>query len=129
MGYFPQKMMVKPFAEAAFSMKVGEVTSKPVKTDFGFHIIKVEDKRKSAPPPLADVRGQIENKLGQEMTNDLIKSLVEKAKIEKFNLDGTPMKEAAAAPAPTGDKKEAFPRLKKNPVTKVTGFFIAQFTL
>ena len=105
LGYFTQSTMVKPFADAAFSMKVGEVTTKPVKTEFGYHIIKVEDKRKSAPPPLTEVRGQIENQLGQEMTNDLIKEVTAKAKIEKFNMDGTPMKAADAAPDATTTKK------------------------
>ena len=96
LGYFAQGAMVKPFADAAFDMKAGDVSSKPVKTEFGYHIIKVEDKRKSAPPPLTEVRGQIENQLGQEMTNELIKSIQASAKIEKFNIDGTPLKEAPA---------------------------------
>jgi peptidyl-prolyl cis-trans isomerase C len=96
LGYFGQGQMVKPFADAAFAMKVGDISDKPVKTEFGFHIIKVEDKRKSAPPPVSEVHDQIANQLGQDMTNDLVKGLEAKAKIEKFNLDGTPMKAAAA---------------------------------
>jgi len=92
LGYFNHDAMVKPFADAAFAMKVGEVSDKPVKSDFGYHIIKVEDKRKSAPPPFAEVKDQVANQLGQEMTADLIKSLEAKAKVEKFNIDGTPMK-------------------------------------
>ncbi len=94
LGYFPHDAMVKPFADAAFAMKPGEVSDKPVKTEFGYHIIKVEDKRKSAPPPFAEVKEQIENQLGQEMTNDLVKGLEAKAKIEKFNIDGSPLKTA-----------------------------------
>lgn len=94
LGYFPREAMVKAFADAAFAMKSGELSDKPVKTEFGYHIIKVEDKRKSAPPPLAEVRDQISNQLGQEMTNDLVKGLEAKAKIEKFNIDGSPMKTA-----------------------------------
>jgi peptidyl-prolyl cis-trans isomerase C len=95
LGYFPHDAMVKPFADAAFAMKPGDISDKPVKTEFGYHIIKVEDKRKSAPPPLAEVKDQIANQLGQDMTNDLVKGLEAKAKIEKFNIDGTPMKTAA----------------------------------
>ncbi|MGE3622372.1 MAG: peptidylprolyl isomerase [Bdellovibrionales bacterium] len=97
LGYFTQDVMVKGFADAAFAMKKGQVSEKPVKTEFGYHVIKVLDKRKSAPPPLADVKDKIASQLGQEMTNDLIKSLEAKAKIEKFNIDGTPMKTAAKA--------------------------------
>jgi len=92
LGYFVHDAMVKAFADAAFSMKVGDVSDKPVQTEFGYHIIKVEDKRKSSPPPIAEVKDQIANQLGQEMTNDEVKSLEAKAKIEKFNIDGTPMK-------------------------------------
>ena len=91
LGYFVHDAMVKDFADAAFGMKVGEISDKPVKTEFGYHIIKVEDKRKSAPPPLAEVKDQIANQLGQELTNDEVKSLEASAKIEKFNIDGTPM--------------------------------------
>lgn len=96
LGYFTHDSMVKPFSDAAYAMKPGDVSEKPVKTEFGYHIIKVEDKRKSAPPALAEVRPQIEGRLGQEMTNTLIKDLEAKAKIERFNLDGTPVKSADA---------------------------------
>ncbi|MFY9288479.1 MAG: peptidylprolyl isomerase [Alphaproteobacteria bacterium] len=95
LGYFPQGAMVKPFADAAFAMKAGDVSEKAVKTEFGYHVIKVEDKRKSAPPPLAQIKGQIVNQIGQDMTNDMMKSMVAKAKVEKFNIDGTPMKATA----------------------------------
>jgi peptidyl-prolyl cis-trans isomerase C len=91
LGYFVHDAMVKAFSDAAFKLKVGEITDKPVKTDFGYHVIKVEDKRKSAPPPIAEVRDQIANQLGQEMANDEVKSLEGKAKVEKFNIDGTPL--------------------------------------
>ena len=91
LGYFLHDAMVKAFADAAFGMKTGEISDKPVKTEFGYHIIKVEDKRKSSPPPIAEVKDQIANQLGQELTNDEVKALEAKAKIEKFNIDGTPM--------------------------------------
>jgi len=97
LGYFAHDAMVKPFADAAFAMKVGDVSEKPIKTEFGYHVIKVEDKRKSSAPPLAEVKDQIVNKLGQEETDALVKGLEAKAKVEKFNLDGTPMKAAADA--------------------------------
>lgn len=92
LGYFPRTAMVKPFAAAAFSMKAGEMSKKPVKTDFGYHIIKVEDRRKSSPPPLAQVKDQIKNQVGQELLADMVQDVKKKAKIERFNLDGTPAK-------------------------------------
>jgi len=89
LGYFPRTAMVKPFAKAAFSMKVGQTSKKPVKTDFGYHIIKVEDRRKSSPPPLSAVKEQIKNQVGQEMLAKMIKDLKKKAKVERFNMDGS----------------------------------------
>jgi peptidyl-prolyl cis-trans isomerase C len=91
LGYFQHDAMVKAFADAAFSMKVGEVSPEPVKTEFGYHIIKVEDKRKSSPPPIAEVKDQIANQLGQELTDDEVKSLEANAKIEKFDINGQPL--------------------------------------
>jgi len=93
LNYFAHDAMVKAFADTAFGMKVGEISDKPVKTEFGYHIIKVEDKRKSSPPPLSEVKGQIASQLGQEMTNEEVEALEAKAKIEKFNIDGSPIQE------------------------------------
>lgn len=100
LGYFTKDVMVKPFADAAFAMKVGETSAKPVKSDFGFHVIKVEDKRKTAAPPLSEVKEQIRNQVGQEMAQQLVKDLEAKAKVERFNFDGTPMKAEPAAAEP-----------------------------
>jgi len=100
LGYFPRSAMVKPFAEAAFGMKVGDISEKPVKSDFGYHIIKVEDRRKSSPPPMAEVKEQLTNQVGQEMVASMIKDMQSKAKIERFSFDGTPLKEK-----PADDKK------------------------
>ncbi|MEJ0062345.1 MAG: peptidylprolyl isomerase [Alphaproteobacteria bacterium] len=91
LGYFTKADMVKPFAEAAFAMKPGQVSDKPVKTDFGWHVIKVEDKRQSSPPPIDTVRNQIKNQLGQELTAKVVQDMVKDAKVERFNFDGTPM--------------------------------------
>jgi len=62
LGYFSRGMMVKPFEDAAFALKVGEI-SDPVQTQFGWHIIKLEDKRMSSPPPLEQVKSQIQQQV------------------------------------------------------------------
>lgn len=62
LGYFTRGQMVKPFEEAAFALKVGEL-SDPVQTQYGWHIIKLEDKRMTSPPPLAQVQAQIQQQL------------------------------------------------------------------
>ncbi len=109
LSYFAKSAMVKPFADAAFGMKTGEVSEKPVKTEFGYHIIKVEDRRKSSPPPMAEVKDQLTNQVGQELVQQMVKDLEAKAKIERFNIDGTPLKAAEATvkdePKPEEDKK------------------------
>ncbi len=117
LGYFQHDAMVKAFADAAFAMKPGDVSTTPIKTEFGYHIIKVEDKRKSSPPPISEVHDQIANQLGQEMAADLVKNAEAKASIEKFNIDGTPMKASsssdAATPAVTGDASSPSPASPK----------------
>jgi peptidyl-prolyl cis-trans isomerase C len=95
LGYFPKGDMVKAFAEAAFGMKNGDVSDKAVKTEFGYHIIKVEDRRKSSPPPIDAVRPQIKNALGQEITAKVVQDMVKGVKVERFNLDGSAIVEAA----------------------------------
>ena len=59
LGYFGAGQMVKEFEDAAFALDVGAYTKTPVKTQFGYHIIKVEDKRVAPPPPLDQVKEQI----------------------------------------------------------------------
>jgi len=94
LGFFPKSEMVPAFADAAFAMKAGELAEKPVKTEFGYHVIKVEERRKSAPPALDAVRAQIKNALGQELTMKLVQDMVKSAKVERFNMDGSPLEVA-----------------------------------
>jgi len=62
LGYFTAARMVKPFADAAFAMEVGAV-SEPVQTQFGWHVIKVEDRRPAAKPTLDQLAPQIGQQL------------------------------------------------------------------
>ncbi len=105
LGYFTKSKMVPEFAKAAFAMKVGETSKTPVKTDFGYHVIKVEDRRKIT---MEELKPAIENMMADEMANQYIEGLRKDAKIETFGLDGKPLPAEgaahAAAPAPA-DKK------------------------
>ncbi|MCL2474360.1 MAG: peptidylprolyl isomerase [Alphaproteobacteria bacterium] len=91
LGYFLKESMVKPFADAAFTINPGTIGKDIVKTDFGYHIIKVEDKRKSKAPPLEEVKAGIIQQLGQQLANEEIEAVEKKAKIEIFDFDGKPV--------------------------------------
>ena len=66
LDYFPRGQMVKEFDDVAFKLKPGEMTDEPVKSQFGYHIIKVVDRKPATQKSLADVRGQIEDQLKWE---------------------------------------------------------------
>ena len=99
LGYFTADEMVPEFAKAAFEMKVGEISPKPVKTQFGWHVIQVEDRRAAKPPSFEDAKAQILSHLRNEEAQKVIEALKTGVKIARFNLDGTPMTEAPAKPA------------------------------
>lgn len=91
LGYFKRGDMVKPFAEAAFAMKSGEVTPLPVKTRFGWHVIKVEDRRTVTPPSFDEMKPRILRDAGRTIAVGVMQQLVAGAKVERFGLDGKPM--------------------------------------
>lgn len=99
LGFFTKDQMVPEFANVAFAMKPGEV-SEPVKTQFGWHVIKVEEKREKPLPTLDQVKPQIEQYLAQKAQAELVQNLRSNAKIEKT--DAAPKTDAPApgAPAP-----------------------------
>ncbi|MFV0481647.1 MAG: peptidylprolyl isomerase [Campylobacteraceae bacterium] len=86
LGWFAQNQMVKPFADAAFALKKGEVSAKPVQTQFGYHIILIEDKQAPSKIEYNDVKANIEGMLKAEefktAVTDQVKKLREKAKID-----------------------------------------------
>jgi peptidyl-prolyl cis-trans isomerase C len=85
LGYFPKDQMVPEFANVAFQMYPGQV-SNPVKTPFGWHIIKLEDKRNRPVPEFDQVKEQIVAFVVRRAQSELVAQLREKAKIER--LDG-----------------------------------------
>lgn len=81
LGWFGAGQMVPEFEAAVAELEVGEVSS-PVKTQFGWHLIKLNDKREVAPPPLADVRPEIENQLRQQALQSELEQLRSAAQID-----------------------------------------------
>jgi len=81
LGYFRRGQMLKPFEDAAFALKEGEI-SKPVQTQFGWHIIKVEEKRTRPLPTFDQVKDQIMSQLAAQKAKETIRGLNANAKIE-----------------------------------------------
>ena len=86
LGYFGKGQMVKSFQDAAFALKKGNITLEPVKTQFGYHVIYVEDKKPAGIAPFKDVKKSIVEKMKREQFNKKIKDIIEadkkSAKIE-----------------------------------------------
>ena len=100
LGFFTADQMVPEFSEAAFLLEDGHYTKNPVKTRFGWHVIKVEERRDVARPTFEQARPQLEEQLSQELVSQVLTELRAKAKIEKFNPDGTLFVPAADSPEP-----------------------------
>jgi len=81
LGFFSKEQMVAPFAEAAFALKKGEI-SQPVKTRFGWHVIKLEDTRDREPPKFAEVKDRLKGALVRQMLQERMASLRDAANIE-----------------------------------------------
>ncbi len=92
LGFITAKEVVPEFGEAISKMKVGKYTEEPVKTQFGWHVIKLEDKRTRAAPKFADVKDQMRQRAEQNLVKDEITNLRKDAKVEVYsdNLDKMP---------------------------------------
>jgi peptidyl-prolyl cis-trans isomerase C len=84
LGYFSKEQMVPEFAEAAFKLEKGQV-SEPVKTQFGWHIIKVEDKRNKPVPEFDKVKDQVETFVQRKAQAEYIAKIRATAKIERLD--------------------------------------------
>ncbi len=81
LGYFGFKQMVPPFSKAAFALKPGEFTTEPVKTQFGWHVIKVEDRRVAGSGNFEQASQKIRQELTDKVYQDTLAGLRAKAKI------------------------------------------------
>ena len=97
LGYFTKGQMVPEFENAAFSMKKGEYTKTPVKTQFGFHVVFVEDKREKQPPSFDQVKDQIKNQLMQVEAQSVLNDIQAGAQIEIYDINGNPKPGTPAA--------------------------------
>ena len=123
LGYFTRERMVKPFSDAAFALKPGSYTDKPVRSQFGWHLIKVEDKRMKAPPTFDEAKEDVRAETSRALAESYVAELRKKGKVEMFTPDGKPLPAkpaqgaadpgaAPAAPAGSGEIK-AVPKSAK----------------
>ena len=88
LGYFTRERMVPSFSEAAFATSLGEFTPEPIKTQFGWHIIKVEDKRILKPKSFDQVKVQLREKMVKDIVDSIVSELRKSAKVTTFGPDG-----------------------------------------
>lgn len=102
LGWFSANQMVAPFSNAVQAMQPGQISSEPVQTQFGWHVIRLEDVREVPPPAFEDLQQQLRRVLMNQRVQEFINGLRENAKIEK--------KEAAPAettPPETAENQES----------------------
>jgi peptidyl-prolyl cis-trans isomerase C len=107
LGYFSRGQMVKPFEEAAFALEKGKISA-PVQSEFGWHLIKIEDKRDRQPPAFEEVKDQINASLIQQKLQTAVAEMRAGAKIEVLDADVKKAMdaEAEAAAAKQQEKKQ-----------------------
>ncbi len=108
LGYFTKDQMVPEFADVAFKMYPGQL-SNPVKTQFGWHIIKVEDKRQRPVPELAAIKEQIDTYLERRAQSEYVGKLRQTAKIERLDRPATPPPIPGLPPAPSAPPAASTP--------------------
>lgn len=102
LGWFTADKMLPEFSKAAFALKKGEV-SQPVKTEFGWHIIKLEDRRQKTPPSYEEMKEHLTQELGNKAIGDYVNGLMKNVKITVLDANG----KASDLPSPpaAGDSK------------------------
>jgi peptidyl-prolyl cis-trans isomerase C len=104
LGWFKKGDMVPEFASVAFALKDNEVTQTPVKTQFGWHVIQVLGHRTSPPPDFDQERDQLRQQIAQAAVQKEVEAARTAVKVERFNMDGSPIRATDTAEPPAAPK-------------------------
>ena len=104
LGWFVKEDMVPEFSDAAFKLQKGQYTETPVKTQFGYHVIMLVDRRTAPAPSLDEARPQVLALLQRELLDQKVKELRAGAKIEVFTESPRSADGASTTGAPRGDR-------------------------
>ena len=99
LGFFGKGQMVPEFEKAAFALSKGAVSTEPVKTQFGYHVIKLEGRRKAEVPKYDAVVEQLRGEISQERGAAYVDKLRAGAKVTRFTLEGKALEEKPTKPA------------------------------
>lgn len=105
LGYFGRGEMIPAFSQVAFALEPGTYSKTPVQTEFGWHVIKVEDRRIGEPPPFEQVQGQLQQQMAMELRTAYVEQLREQAEIERLYQPAQPEQSPGAAD-PEGSSPE-----------------------
>jgi peptidyl-prolyl cis-trans isomerase C len=103
LGFFGRGQMVPPFEQAAFALEPGAITEEPVESEFGWHVIKLEEKRMSQPPALEEVESELRNYLMRQKFEQVMTDLRGKYTVEIVGQPAAPGAAPAAGEAPAGE--------------------------
>lgn len=101
LGWFKKSEMVPEFADAAFSLKKGQIDQTPVHTQFGWHVIQVLDTRQAPAPTFEQAAPELRQAMIQEYVQQAVSKARAQVTVQKFNLDGSPVRATDSAQPPS----------------------------
>ncbi len=116
LGYFTKTEVVPEFADAAFALEVGKYTKAPVKSNFGFHVIRTTDKRERPADTYEQMKPVIEQNLQRVVYDEVLTQWKDAVEIERFDINGKPLAEKEPAAGEGEDSAAADETSAEEPV-------------